>query len=178
MRTSFFVQAKREVPYFRETPDTPVRPKVAREKFNHVELEDGRKAQTSVVNFFPRTLPEGFFYSFFSLVDEIAVIWKTLRKNQAMALIDSSRKRKEPLYTDSKLGKLERETSSLSTIAGKVMSGADLVEFYMYMIYTGGKSGRTQGKVHRGKGHCEVLRAGGRGASLLSEGFIRPEDLP
>ncbi|BBL48323.1 VirB4 family type IV secretion system protein [Metallosphaera sedula] len=137
MRTSFFLQAKREVPYFQGSPGTPVRPRVVREKFNHVELEDGRKAQVSVVYFFPRTLPEGFLYSFFSLVDEIVITWKTLRKNQAMSLIDSSRKRKESLLMDSKSGKLERETSSLSRLATKIMGGADLVEFYVYMIYAG-----------------------------------------
>lgn len=136
MRTSFYVQAKRDVSFFNGEPGEPVRPKVVKEKYNNVELND-KKAQVAVVYFFPRALPEGFLYSFFSLVDEVVMIWKTLKKNQAMSLIDSSRKRKESLLMESKSGKLERETSSLSRLANKVMSGADLVELYLYFIYSG-----------------------------------------
>ena len=137
MRTLFYIQAKREVSFFNGESGDPVRPKVIKEKYNYVELDNGKKAQVSVVYFFPKLLPEGFLYSFFSLADEVVMIWKTLRKNQAMSLIDSSRKRKESLLMDSKSGKLERETSSLSRLANKIIGGADLVELYLYFIYSG-----------------------------------------
>lgn len=121
-------------PYFSATKaEAPPRPRVRRLANPYtLELEGGSFARVLVAHRYPSMLPEGFLYSVFPLVAEVALVFRRVPRSKALSLVESARRRKalaesvEATY----------ESESLRELAERVLAGSDLLEFYLLVTAT------------------------------------------
>jgi hypothetical protein len=116
-----------------EKPEEPRRPRVKR-LLNPVtlELEDGSYARVLVAYRFPASLPEGFLYTLFAEVSEVALVFREVERARAMRMIETARKRR---VTSGGTGVTEAyEAEELANLATRVLAGSSLFEFYLYFI--------------------------------------------
>jgi hypothetical protein len=133
--TLFYLKAPAgvQVVHFNPKPEEPRRPR-AKRLVNPVtlELEDGSYARVLVAYKFPASLPEGFLYTLFIEVSEVALVFREVERARAMRMIKTARKRR---ITGGGAGVTEAyETEELANLATRVLAGSSLFEFYLYFI--------------------------------------------
>jgi type IV secretion system protein VirB4 len=133
--TLFYLKAPAgvQVVHFNPKPEEPRRPR-AKRLVNPVtlELEDGSYARVLVAYKFPASLPEGFLYTLFTEVSEVALVFTEVERARAMRMIETARKRR---VTGGGAGVTEAyEAEELANLATRVLAGSSLFEFYLYFI--------------------------------------------
>ncbi|MEM1842236.1 MAG: DUF87 domain-containing protein [Ignisphaera sp.] len=131
----FYIGADVEtIPYFNSKPiDTVPRPKISKLVNPYtLLLSNNLYARVLVAYRFPAYLPEGFLYSVFDSVSEIALIFRTIERNKAISMVERARKRK--ISSDSI--EVQEQTQVLEELVKSIFGGADLVEFYLLLTIT------------------------------------------
>jgi len=133
--TLFYLKAPAgvQIVHFNPKPEEPKRPRVKR-LLNPVtlELEDGSYARVLVAHKFPASLPEGFLYTLFAEVSEVALVFREVERARAMRMIETARRRR---ITSGGVGVTEAyEAEELANLATRVLAGSSLFEFYLYFI--------------------------------------------
>jgi len=106
------------------------RPKVRKVGFGKVYLEDNTIAKVLVAYRFAEILPEGFLYSVFPLASEIFFVWNKEPVSSAVTIIDRAKKRK----LEAESTKDTRELERLEELGSRIMSGTDLISFYLIFV--------------------------------------------
>jgi len=125
-----------QVPYFSARPVESVpRPrKLGLLNPYTLRLEEGSYARVLVAYRFPAYLPEGFLYSVFGDVSEIALVFRVVERSRAVPMVERVRKRK---LTASESVESREQAVVLEELARSVLSGADLTEVYLLLTITG-----------------------------------------
>ena len=133
--TAFYLKAPAgsQVVYFNARREEPARLRVRRlANPATLQLEDNSYARVLVAYKFPASLPEGFLYTLFTEVSEVALIFREVERARALSMIETARKRR---VTSGGVGVTETyEAEELANLAVRVLAGSSLFEFYLYFI--------------------------------------------
>jgi len=122
-----------QIVHFNPKLEEPKRPRVKR-LINPVTLllDDDSYARVLVAYKFPASLPEGFLYTLFTEVSEVALVFKEVERARAIGMIETARKRR---ITSGSVRVTEAyEAEELANLATRVLAGSSLFEFYLYFI--------------------------------------------
>ncbi|MEM4476373.1 MAG: DUF87 domain-containing protein [Desulfurococcaceae archaeon] len=96
-----------------------------------LELEDGSKARVLAVYSYPANLPEGFLYTLFNEVVEIAIVFREVERSKAISITEAARRRR---ITSSSSGVEEAwEARTLEELVTRVLAGSSLYECYLLL---------------------------------------------
>jgi type IV secretion system protein VirB4 len=90
-------------------------------------LEGGSFARVLHAYSYPESLPEAFLYSLFPLVDEIALIFRSVPKHVAIRMVEGARKRKAP----SEEIEQQYAVGMLEELAQSILAGSELFEAHL-----------------------------------------------
>lgn len=130
IRTSLPPQSFSAVPV--ESPLT-MREKVVENRMRYVKLSDGSLARVFVAYRYPLVLPEGFLYSTFHLLSELAITWKKIQAQKALSLIESAMTRK----SSGRGLKESMEIENLRQLAGAIRAGSEILDFQILFVVKG-----------------------------------------
>ncbi|MEM4828020.1 MAG: DUF87 domain-containing protein [Desulfurococcaceae archaeon] len=138
--TEFYLKAPAgsQVLYFNaEKIGEPLRPRVRRlvNPFTLL-LDDGRYARVLAVYRYPSSLPEGFLYTLFNEVSEVAIIFREVERSKALSMVEVARKRR--LTSQSNRVEEAWEAGALEDLATRVLAGSSLFEHYLLATITAG----------------------------------------
>jgi hypothetical protein len=131
--TLFYLKAPAsvQVAHFNPKPEEPKRPRVKGLVNPTTLLEDGSYARVLVAYKFPTSLPEGFLYTLFTEVSEVALVFREVERSRALGMIETARRR----ITSGGVNVTEAyEVEELASLATRVLAGSSLFEFYLYFI--------------------------------------------
>jgi len=131
--TLFYLKAPSNIQlvHFNPKLEEPKRPRIKRiVNPTTLQLEDSSYARVLVAHKFPASLPEGFLYTLFTEVSEVALIFREVERARAVSMIETARKRR---VTSGGVGVTEAyEAEELGNLATRVLAGSSLFEFYLY----------------------------------------------
>jgi hypothetical protein len=90
-------------------------------------LEGGSFARVLHAYSYPESLPEAFLYSLFPLVDEIALIFRSVPRHTAIRMVEGARKRKAP----SEEIEQQYAVGMLEELAQSILAGGELFEVHL-----------------------------------------------
>lgn len=134
----FYLGARADaVPYFSAKPvDTVPRPRALSPVNPYtLKLDNSMLVRILVAYRFPSHLPEGFLYSLFNDISEIALIFRSVERSKAIPMVERARKRK---LTSTESIELQEEVAVLEELVRSVLSGADLLEVYLLLTIAAG----------------------------------------
>lgn len=123
--------------YFNAKPiDAVPRPNVKRLVDPHtLLLDDNVYARVLTAYRFPSHLPEGFLYSLFNDVSEVVLIFRSIERSKAITMVERARRRK--VFSSVESVELQEQVAVLEELARSVLSGADLLEIYLFLTIVG-----------------------------------------
>jgi hypothetical protein len=90
-------------------------------------LEGGSFARVLHAYSYPESLPEAFLYSLFPLVDEIALIFRSVPKHVAIRMVEGARKRKAP----SEEIEQQYAVGMLEELVQSILAGSEMFEAHL-----------------------------------------------
>jgi hypothetical protein len=119
----------------------PNKEKLISESADHLLLLEAsgqtRIAELAMLYSFPATIPEGFLYEYFPLVDEVVFKWEALDQASAVTLVDRVKNRLTELASERVVSiRIHQKLAKVERLAQGVGSSAKLLRFWCWFLYS------------------------------------------